>query len=342
MSLLLFGCLTFLCCGVIATAHSLTHPSSRLTRILPLAVQEVLYQFLLGHTEDDLFLLYEEDILSRMAVLGASGSGKSKFLYLLFASLMRAGRGFLLMDPHGDLAHALTAFAAARIARGDRVLLNRLHVLEPSRRGFRIDPFHNAPRRGTVSRNGYYKWLKARVDRIVRNLLRRVSEADQDVMNRMKRWLANILYACGVAIDANNMHVGLHKALVFTVPGTEEFDELMEKVFPHLPPEVQSDFEILAGTKKPLDRERWVESTINRLRSILSPLVQEMFAPGPDALSMLDLVRSGAFVLVSLQETRGFSHDEKQIIGGLLLDELLIAKQAEEDQVVEYLEWKST
>src|SRR5205085_850517 len=52
-------------------------------------------------------------------------------------------------------------------------------------------------------------------------------------------------------------------------------------------------------------------------------------------LHMAELIRQGAFVIVSLQETAAFSHNEKQVIGGLIINEVLVAKQAEEEEVLE-------
>jgi hypothetical protein len=69
-----------------------------------------------------------------------------------------------------------------------------------------------------VSAAEYHAWLSTRVDRVYRAFLRRVSEADRDVMMRQQRWLKNIIEACGVAIDGRNTHVGLDKMLIFADP----------------------------------------------------------------------------------------------------------------------------
>jgi hypothetical protein len=300
----------------------------------PVALPDQPFELVLGGRLAGPFILSEEAIQARVAVLGASGSGKSRFLFLLFASLMVARRGFLLIDPHGDLAHALLAYAKSRIDKGDRALLGRLHFLEPSRSRFTLDPFASMPH--GLPRDRYEARLKARVDRVRRNLMRRVAEADQDVMLRLKRWMTNIITACGVR-DAEGRHIGLHEALVFTNPQHPTFESLYARVAAFLPDETREDFEKLRETKRPLDQEKWLESSINRFRDILSPITKRMFAPrtGDESLHVGDLIRRGAFVIASLQETAEFSHDEKQGIGGLLIDEVLTAKQAEEDEVIE-------
>ena len=49
------------------------------------------------------FCLKTKDKARHMYVVGKSGSGKSKFLELLAASDIQNGRGFAVLDPHGDL-----------------------------------------------------------------------------------------------------------------------------------------------------------------------------------------------------------------------------------------------
>src|SRR5204863_5962547 len=79
------------------------------------------------------FRLQENHVKAHMAVLGGTGSGKSKFLELFMRFLVRFGHGFCLIDPHGDLSEDLLAYVAKRRGLdGDKSLLPRVHYLEPS------------------------------------------------------------------------------------------------------------------------------------------------------------------------------------------------------------------
>jgi len=66
-----------------------------------------------GHTNigttsrDDVFSLSLQDHLRHMAVIGATGSGKSSLLRHMAAQDIARGDGLLLLDPHGDLAEAV-------------------------------------------------------------------------------------------------------------------------------------------------------------------------------------------------------------------------------------------
>src|SRR5262249_10099932 len=135
-----------------------------------------------------------------------------------------------------------------------------------------FDPVARAPRRNEVGHFAYNQWLKCRIDRIVRDFLRRVSEANIDVMNRLKRWLKSVLWMCLVAVDDDNTHAGLDKALQFTDPESRAFQEWYPRVSRFLPHPVRRNFENLIQTKRAQDREKWLESTINKLEDVLSPL----------------------------------------------------------------------
>lgn len=279
------------------------------------------------------FLLTPDQISVHMAVLGGSGSGKSKFVELLLRQYMLDGKGFCFVDPHGDTAAGLLAFAAGLHAHGKGEVWRKVHYLDLTPQCvFSYDPAARAPLISEVGRYTYYQWLKTRVDRLVRNILRRVAEADQEVMLRLKRWMKCVLTACLVSLkDGDNSHLGLDKALVFTDPQDPEFDDLYRRAAPRLPPRVRTAFEKLIATRRAIDQEKWVESTINRLEDILSPLTEAMFAQAAPSIDIPEIIARREFLIVNVKQSKYFSHEEKVVIGGLLIDEVLIAKEAEEE-----------
>lgn len=278
------------------------------------------------------FLLTPDQLAVHMAVLGGSGTGKSKFIELLLRQYMLDSKGFCFVDPHGDTAASLLAFAAGLNAHGKKDVWRKVHYLDLTPQCvFAYDPVSRAPRISEVGRYAYYQWMKTRVDRLCRNILRRVMEADQEVMVRLKRWLRCMLWACLVALDDNNTHVGLDKALIFTDPKDDEFIRLFRRVAPHLPKRVRRNFEKLIETRRAQDQEKWVESTINRLEDILSPLTEAMFSQAALSIDIPRIIANRDFLIVNVKQTNYFSHDEKVNIGGLLIDEVLVAKEAEEE-----------
>src|SRR5215813_8525751 len=59
------------------------------------------------HGRRSLIGIKQADRLGHMWVLGKTGAGKSTFLTNLIYADMQAGRGLMVLDPHGDLVEAL-------------------------------------------------------------------------------------------------------------------------------------------------------------------------------------------------------------------------------------------
>src|SRR5206468_107112 len=60
------------------------------------------------------FGIYRDDRRYHMAMIGKTGMGKSTLLDALMSSDTFGGEGFALIDPHGDLAERMFAFASDR------------------------------------------------------------------------------------------------------------------------------------------------------------------------------------------------------------------------------------
>jgi len=77
-----------------------------------------------------LFGIKQPDRLSHIYVIGKTGVGKSTLLETLARQDLEAGRGFALIDPHGDLVERIAQDAAAE-APGRVVYLNAPDSAEP-------------------------------------------------------------------------------------------------------------------------------------------------------------------------------------------------------------------
>lgn len=261
-----------------------------------------------------------EHLTRHICIAGGSGKGKSKLLEKKLRQLAsqrgpdgRLKAGGMLIDPHGDTADETVRYLAGIGFPPEDVI-----YLKPGVEGcFAFDPAADAP--VGVLPELYEQWLAATVDRVVKAVLRNVSQAEEELMNRLKRWMQNVFTACLVATDAQNTHVGLDKALIFTDPNRPEFPELYAKVKDHLPAEVRSDFEKLIATPKARDQEAWMESTINRLRGVLKPVVRWMLGQHAKSLDPRQVIQERKLVLVNLAESDFLSREQANMIGGLLV-----------------------
>ncbi len=135
-----------------------------------------------------------DQLAQHLAVLGVSGSGKSKFLELYCRHLFDSLNGFTFIDPHGDTAEALLEYAT-KVAeeRGDETVFCRFHYLKPSPdRLFSFNPF--LLKETDPKSFAFAAERDTAVDRMVSVLLRSDTAADQEIQRRLQRWLRNALH----------------------------------------------------------------------------------------------------------------------------------------------------
>lgn len=278
------------------------------------------------------YQLREEDLTIHSCVLGQSGSGKSKFLELLMRYLMTAKRGFALIDPHGDLSEDLLAYAAYRkVGKGDTDLLSRLHYVEPTyEQIFHLDLFRFQPEKEIASKEeydrAYITWLHAKIDSVSRVVLRKQGVASFEGMTRLQRVLRNVLAAVGTAIGPNGKHLPLSDALVLLDVNHPRHNDVYRRVVDHLDDDIRADFHVLRGLP-PRERRTETESTVNWLRSFLSPIVRSIFTDQVETIDFRSIMQNGEILLVNLRETNYFSADQAFAIGGLFIHEILSTAQ---------------
>jgi len=90
--------------------------------------------------QENVFLSILARVL-HLYILGASGSGKSTLLYYLIIQDILAGRGFCLIDPHGDLYHQILSYIAGPYLQGKtpaerQQIAKKLVLIDPSCRAW--------------------------------------------------------------------------------------------------------------------------------------------------------------------------------------------------------------
>jgi hypothetical protein len=276
----------------------------------------------------DTWLLADDDLAHHAAVLGGTGSGKSKLLERLMRCLMAAGRGFCFVDPHGDTSEDLLAYVAWRKqVEGDDALFRRIHYLEPSYEmmfaydPFRFRPLHPLP--DGQREAAFEAWLGTKVDSVCEVIQRKQGQMGFEGMPRLQRVLRDVLFAVGRAVDRRGKHLPLADALVLFDVHHKRHAEVFARVAPFLPGDVLSDFAVLHGFRRVEDLRRETESTVNRLRALLGPVVRAMFAQTAETIDFHGIMQRGEVILLNLRETDYFSADQKSAIGGLFIHEVL-------------------
>jgi hypothetical protein len=274
------------------------------------------------------FVLSEDRLATHLGVFGSSGFGKSKFLELLCRTLMDNYRGFCFIDPHGDTVEDLLAYAASQAEKYQTdAICKRIHYLEPTfAKVFAFDPFEFRPTTDIpehLKENAYHAWLHAKVDKVSEVVQRKQGQGDFQGMARLQRVLRDVLVAVATAVTPDGKHLPLSDVLVLLDTHHRRHADVVGLVLNHLPPDIRGDFASLQACRSEEQRKKETESTINRLRSLLSPIVKEIFAPHSETIDFRDIMLNRGIVLVNLRKTDYFSADQRNAIGGLLIHEIL-------------------
>ncbi len=137
------------------------------------------------------FGIKQADRLSHMYLVGRTGVGKSTLLDTLMRQDVRAGRGFALFDPHGDLAEALRPIAE-RYRPRDLVYFDVPNAARPL--GFNPLQRVSAPFRPLLASNMLEVFKKMwsefwgpRLEHILRNALLALLDQPQAVLSDILR-----------------------------------------------------------------------------------------------------------------------------------------------------------
>ena len=78
----------------------------------------------------------EEDRAIHFYVVGASGTGKSKFLEFLIRQNVQKGNGFGIVDPHGDLVEDVKGYLALALSKSE--LEERVLLIDPTDESYTV------------------------------------------------------------------------------------------------------------------------------------------------------------------------------------------------------------
>ena len=153
------------------------------------------------------FGIRQADRLSHVYALGKTGVGKSTLLELLALQDFQAGRGFALIDPHGELATRLS-----RVANGSGTRMIYLDATDPTQ------PFGFNPLRRVrddkipLAASGLLETLRklwpdawgVRMEHVLRNSLYALLERDGSALPDILRLYADKSFRKSVAADIRN------------------------------------------------------------------------------------------------------------------------------------------
>lgn len=275
----------------------------------------------------DKFYLDEDELKTHMAVLGRTGSGKSRFLNQFVREHIDQKLGIAVIDP-GDLCHDVMAYQAKRILEtNDKRVLKKIHYLRASPgQVFGIDPFrfHLAkPVHPELVEAFRRTWVHCKVQSISEIFQAKITgSSDFEGQPRRQRITTDALY--GVATEVEGKRLALGDAEILIDITHEKHNDVFAKLARKLPQSVVGDINVLLGFKRLEEVRRETESTINGFRSLLGPIMKAIFSrtEGP-VIDFVQIIQKGHCLLLPVQEDPFFSHDQKITLSAVMLHELL-------------------
>jgi hypothetical protein len=300
--------------------------------------------FPLGWRDESTPFIFTEKHASLMQlVLGTIGSGKSRYCELQCRFLIDSLRGFCYLDPDGDTAENLFCYAMKKCEEeGTDAICHQIHYIEQSFDAvFGYDPFkapdfsHLPPE---LRENAYQAWLSVKVDSFCEIVQSKQGAGDFVGMARLQRVLRTVLYAVGTALDEHGNHIPLSEVFALLDCDHKRHAQIYNCVKDSLLDHIRGEFERWAGCDRRV-RLQETESTLNRLRSLLSPLVLAIFTDPIHTIDFRKLIDGRAILLVNLRESDFLSADQQRAIGAMFIHEIWRAcrvKEREDRTVAPY------
>jgi hypothetical protein len=248
----------------------------------------------------------EKDRHIHLYIVGASGTGKSKFLEFLIRQDVVKGNGFGIIDPHGDLVEDVKTYLAFALPENE--LEERVVLVDPTDEKY------------TVAFNPLEKIEGVSPAEISAELVEAFKKIWWDSWGaRMEDLLRNSFIAL---IEAEKTLADLPPLLM-----DEDFRiNVLEKVTHPITKNYFKRFNILT----PKTREEWIESTLNKVNAFLSDdRIREMLSFKKSSFSLREIMDSKKILLIKLD--RGRLKENADLIGSLFMTKIRMAAFSRSD-----------
>jgi type IV secretory pathway TraG/TraD family ATPase VirD4 len=252
-----------------------------------------------------IFGIRQEDRFSHIYIIGKTGTGKSTLMEKMALQDLESGRGFALIDPHGDLVERVAA-RAAQSRRADVIYLNASDPTQP----WGYNPLrHVAPQYISLAASGLMEVLKkmwpeawgVRMEHILRNVLMALLEQPSATMDDILRIFSDKTFRTQVAKSLKN----------------ETVRRFLENEFEKF------SFGYRADGVAPIQ---------NKVGAFLAdPLLNRILTGPQKDLHVRRIMDEGKVLLVNLAKGR-IGEDSSSLLGGLLVTTIGLAAYTRADQ----------
>ncbi len=253
-----------------------------------------------GRNEFQMAKMDRKDRATHMYVIGATGSGKTKFLEFLIQQDVRDRSGFAVIDPHGDLIDDIKGFLANEYDRAE--LSERVVLIDPAGKDTTVtfNPLERLP--GTT--------VAEEVNEVISSFRKIWSDSWGA---RMEDLMRNSMIALG---EAGYTLVDLPLFL-----SRRKFREIVLKTVTH--PVV---IEYFTRFEAMTDRAQvtWTEPVMNKVNALFSDdRIRLMFSSPRSSFNVRGIIDSKAILLIKLD--KGKLRESADLLGSLFMSKIQMA-----------------
>lgn len=246
----------------------------------------------------------EKDRATHCYVIGATGTGKTKFLQFLIQQDIDKGNGFGVIDPHGDLIEDIKGFLASRHyeSGNDRELKERVILIDPTDPHFTptFNPLEGLP---GIS-------VPEQVNELVSSF-RKIWSDSWGV--RMEDLMRNALIALGEA-----------EFTLLELPPFLTQRGFRETVLQKVSHPIAQDYFKRFDTMTDRSQITWIEPVMNKINAFLSdPRIRQMFASPKSSFNLREIMDQRKALLIKLD--KGKLKDAADLLGSLLMAKIQMA-----------------
>jgi len=258
--------------------------------------------------EYQLAKIADSDRSNHFYVIGATGTGKTKFLEYLIRQDIEKGNGFGVIDPHGDLIEDIKGFLVLRYDLDDEIISNRVILIDPA------DPDY------TVTFNPLEKVSGVPIAEQVNELISAFRKIWSDSWGvRMEDLMRNSLIALA---EAELTLTELPQFLTYR----SIRQGILEKVSHPLAQEYFKRFDTMT------DRSQvtWIEPIMNKINAFFSDeRIRHIFSSEKSSFNIREIMDHRKILLIKLD--KGKLKDSADLLGSLLMAKIQMAAFSRSD-----------
>lgn len=250
----------------------------------------------------------DKDRATHFYVIGATGTGKTKFLEFLIHQDINRMNGFGVIDPHGDLIEDIKGYIALQYADRRKIISDRVILIDPTDPDF------------TVTFNPLEKISNVSIAEQANELVGSFKKIWSDSWGvRMEDLMRNSLISLGEAELTLTMLPQFLSKRAFR-------EGVLEKVS-H--PIAQSYFQRF-DTMTDRSQVTWIEPVMNKINAFFADeRIRQMFSSNKNSFNLRELMDHKKMLLIKLD--KGKLKDSADLLGSLLMAKIQMAAFSRSD-----------